>query len=117
MVDKRKQPRRHFRLHLKVTQGSTNLIVGQVVDITKDGFMLLCDHRISPGLQLYLCLNLPRIVSGKRSLSFLASVVWCREDEINPGYFKAGFKFLGLSRNDERTIQELIEFMALVTVS
>ena len=113
MFEKRKQVRRHFRSNLRVYQGSTNLVVGQVVDITKDGFMLLCERHISPDLQLHLCLNLPRVVNGKRVLSFLASTVWSKEDKINPGYFNVGFRFLGLSQSEARIIEELIEFMAL----
>ena len=49
----------HFTCQLNVVDRFTDQIIGQVVDMTSDGMMLIGEDRITTNKTLYLTMDLP----------------------------------------------------------
>lgn len=108
MTVKRKYERRNLIYYLKVMEGNKNWLIGNLVDITQAGMMLISKEPNETGINYKIRIILPDQIQGKKELKILAKSVWCKKD-INPDFYTTGFEFADISEENINIIQELIE--------
>lgn len=112
MDERRKQPRSHLIHYLRIFDKSTGELIGNLVDISAGGLMLISESPISEPLQdntiLQMRMDFPEELDGKTFLEFEAHSVWCRTD-INPDLFAIGMQIIHPRSEDLRMIERLIE--------
>ena len=106
-MEKRKIKRRHIIYYLKVFDSETDLLLGQLVNITTDGFQMVGEEPIAPGIGLDLKMQLPEKIHNKKIINFNAECMWCKRD-VNPSYFSTGFEYRDISKDDLNIINSLI---------
>ncbi|GBC60595.1 PilZ domain-containing protein [Desulfonema ishimotonii] len=106
-MDKRTARRRNIIYYLKVFDSNTNLLLGQLVDITVNGMKLISEEPAEPGIRLMLKMILPEEMHRKECILFEAESLWCKRD-INPSYYSIGFEFLDISEDDINIVKSLI---------
>jgi hypothetical protein len=107
MTDQRKIPRKIADDVLEVSDQHTNSTLGQVVNISAEGLMLMSDEPFTVGSVYELDLRLPRLVKGHSKVSFGAEVIWTTPAS-QPGSHWSGFRIIDVSEEDILTIDELI---------
>ena len=105
--DKRKILRRHLVFYLRVFDGMSSRILGQLVNVSPRGVMLISDRPIQENQEYRLRMRLPHEIAGRSELTFEASCRWCTQDS-NPDFFIAGFYMQALPEDVEKDLQSLI---------
>jgi hypothetical protein len=105
--DKRKILRRHLVFYLRVFDGMSSRILGQLVNVSPRGVMLISDRPIQENQEYRLRMRLPHEIAGRSELTFEASCRWCTQDS-NPDFFIAGFHMQMLPEDVEKDLQSLI---------
>ena len=107
MTEQRKSPRKIANEVLEVFDQITGTQLGQVVNISAEGLMLLSHSQIDPGSVFQLDLKLPRVIKHHSRISFGAEAVWSAE-AAQPDNYWTGFKVIDISEEHTLTIDELI---------
>ena len=107
MREKRKIPRKIVNAVFVVCDQHTNTTLGQVVNISAEGLMLISDAPFTAGSVFELDLKLPRLIKGHSKISFGAEVAWSTPAS-QPGCHWNGFRIIDISEEDVLTIDELI---------
>ncbi|MEA3278103.1 MAG: PilZ domain-containing protein [Pseudomonadota bacterium] len=96
MDDKRKHPRRIADEVLRIYDVNTGQRLGQVVNISSHGFMLIGDRPVESNaiLQLRMVAAEPRL--GTDKISFGAESLWCTEANETNRYW-SGFQIIDIS--------------------
>ena len=105
--ERRKSQRRHLIYYLKLFDIDADQLLGNLVDITTEGLMLVSEHPLEKGEQYHLKLVLPKKVLGKKAIDFRGRCLWCQED-VNPGLFAAGLQFTQITGEDQLVIEVLV---------
>ena len=108
MAEQRKHDRKYMINYLRVIDRNTEELVGNLVDVTTEGFMLISDDPIETGVDFELKLDLPEEIRGSRQISFDAHSRWCKSD-VNPEFCNTGFRLSNISTNDIAIIESLIQ--------
>ena len=108
MKDKRKTNRRYLLYYMRVYEAATLRQIGNLVDITPLGIMVVSDRPIPEGQNTRLRLELTSDVSDKPFMEFSAHSKWCKPD-INPTMYNTGFKILDIAPDDAQIVQLIIE--------
>ena len=106
--EKRKRKRRATQYHLKVYTMPTRKLAGRLVNIHRDGMMLVSNRPTKVGRRYEMKLPLPEPINGRRAISFKADSVWCDQD-VNPAYYDTGFKIVDITPVDAATIEHSFE--------
>lgn len=106
--ENRKIDRRQLVYYLKVYDTASGDFVGYLGDISFDGLMLFRPDSVEPDRLFNLTLRLTAEMDLHRDLQFEARSIWCDRD-ANPDYHAVGFKFSGLSQDDQDTVSHLVE--------
>jgi hypothetical protein len=107
MTTKRKEKRKNLIYYLPVYDRNSGEMLGQLVDITTSGLMLVCENPVQDGEYFEMRMDLPSEIEGKKEIEFNARSEWCKKD-VNPKFFAAGFSFENISREQIRVIDSLI---------
>jgi len=107
MVEQRRLPRKIADEVLEVSDQFTGAIVGRVVNITVEGFMLLSEEPIKTGSVFQLDMLLPRLVKGHSKISFGAESLWSSESSDDKTYW-TGFHIIDISDEDTLIIDQMI---------
>lgn len=107
MLEKRRLKRRQLIYYLKVMDGKTNELLGRLVDITSEGFMLISESAIDTDRNFFLQLILPTGMKGGKKIDIEAKSLWSKRD-VNPDLIDTGFRFIKISPKDLETVDELI---------
>jgi c-di-GMP-binding flagellar brake protein YcgR len=112
MDERRKVPRSHLIHYLRIFDKTTGELMGNLVDISAGGLMLISESPISEPLQdnttLQLRMDFPEELDGRTFVEFEARSVWCRVD-INPDLFAIGMQIVQPQPEDLRMIERLID--------
>jgi hypothetical protein len=108
MPERRGLKRRHLLYYLRVFDQSTGRQIGHLVDITKEGMMVMSERPIRPGRTLSLRMMLPEEVSKEAAVEFEATSLWTGQD-INPEFYDTGFKVTNITRRQLAMLETLIE--------
>ena len=108
MAEQRKHDRKDMINNLRVIDRNTEELVGNLVDITTEGCMLISDDPIETGVDFELKLDLPEEIRGSWQITFDAHSRWCKSD-VNPEFYDTGFRLSNISTNDIAIIESLIQ--------
>ncbi|MBL3526541.1 MAG: PilZ domain-containing protein [gamma proteobacterium endosymbiont of Lamellibrachia anaximandri] len=107
MVEHRILPRKIANEVLEVLDQITATYMGQVVNITVEGFMLLSANPIKTGSIYQLDMRLPYLVKGHSKISFGAEALWCSE-AAQPDTYWTGFRIIDISDEVTTVIDTMI---------
>jgi len=107
MENKRRLKRRHLIYYLRVFDISNGQLVGHLVDITKEGLMLISEQALELDRAYSFRMVLPAEILNKAELNFSATVKWCKKD-VNPDFYASGFSLVSISDDDMTIVESLI---------
>jgi hypothetical protein len=108
MKDKRKIDRRFLHYYMRVYDAASRQQIGNLVDITPHGMMLVSEHPLPQGQTTRLQVELTEEVADKPFMEFSAYSKWS-EPDIIPNMYNTGFEILDLTPEDSGIIQHIIE--------
>ena len=108
MKEKRKTQRRYLLYYMRVYDVTTRRQIGNLVDITPRGIMVVSEHPIPEGQTTRLRMELTNEVADKPFMEFFAHSKWC-EPDINPNMYNTGFEILDLAPEDAKIILRIIQ--------
>ncbi|HQY68895.1 MAG TPA: PilZ domain-containing protein [Pseudomonadales bacterium] len=83
---------------------------GEMLDLSSDGLMALCDAPVLPGSRVALQLDIAARMLGTRSLSFAAECRWCAPGATAGGY-ACGLRVLAQDDASSRQLPHLAATM------
>ncbi len=107
MQEKRKHARKHIGCAFKVSDINRKQVIGCMVDLSEDGFMLLTDQVHDAGTVLQLRVDFPGGVNGVSSIELGAESLWAGAAN-KPKHFWAGFHIIDLSDSAAEVIASVI---------
>jgi hypothetical protein len=108
MVDQRKTKRRYLLYYMRLYDAVTRQQIGNLVDITPRGVMIVGEHQIPKGKIAHLRMELTSEVTEKPYMEFSARCKWSKPD-ITPSMYNSGFEILDLEPEDVEIIQRIIK--------
>lgn len=106
-MDNRREARVKLLYSLKVYDRQTREVIGQVLDITSQGFHLMCRDPMQPGEVQECVLELPGDDYAKTSVTLDAECRWGKHHST-PGFFSFGFRFKRISLEHRGWIRKLM---------
>ena len=106
MKDKRKSKRRYLLYYMRIYDTTTRQQIGNLVDITEQGMMIVGEHPIPEGQISHLRMELSNEVSNKPNMEFSARSKWCKPD-VTPNMYNTGFEILDLAPEDAEIIRRI----------
>lgn len=107
-LDKRGVARNYLVFYLRVFDGLTHKVLGYILDISRQGVMLVSDVPLEIEQEYQLRMKLPTQFKDRREIMFAATCKWCRRD-TNPDFFLAGFRIDCLEPGVSRLLGSLIK--------
>lgn len=107
-ADKRRIKRWYLTMYLRVYDRDTNDLIGQIVDINKDGMRLVGDNPLPLNKVFRLWVDIPQEDKPRQRLELEAESLWTGRD-INPDFYDTGFRVLGIDTQALLQLQLLIE--------
>jgi hypothetical protein len=104
MKEKRKTKRRYLLCYLRIFDATTHQQIGDLVDITSRGIMIVSEHPFPEGQTTRLRMELTNDVAKKPFMEFSAHSKWC-EPYLTPNTYNTGFEILDLSPEDIEIVQ------------
>jgi len=108
MTDRRKIKRRYLVYYGRVFDETAQKLIGNLVDITDQGFMLLSDSPFPVNETHKFKLELTDDIARRPYLNFTAKSLWC-EPDLDPNHYNTGFEILQLSPGDAELIQTIVK--------
>lgn len=108
MQNRRKINRRYLLYFVRAYDAVNLQQIGNLVDITPQGAMIVGQEPILEGRTIRLRLELTSEVADKPFLEFQTRSKWCHPD-LDPSLYNIGFEILELSSEDSRIIQKIVE--------
>ena len=108
MEDRRKSNRRFMLYYMPVYDNVTMHQVGNLVDITPQGIMIVSEHPIAEAREISMRLELTGDVASKSYMEFHVRSKWCRQD-ISPNLYSIGFVILDMAPEDVEIVQRIVE--------
>jgi hypothetical protein len=106
-VSTRSEKRRQLFYYLKVFRGDTGELLGNLVDLTHSGLMIVSKEPVEPGLELEVRIELVTPVLGRGDLRMTVQSRWQRKD-VNPQYHLTGFHVTAMPTEAVAVIDHLI---------
>jgi hypothetical protein len=108
MDEQRKIDRRFLLYYMRIYNAANLQQIGNLVDITPAGIMVVSDHPLPEGQTTRLRVEVTEEVSDKPFMEFSALSKWC-EPDIIPHMYNTGFEILDLTPEDSDIILHIIE--------
>lgn len=108
LEEKRKSVRRRVTSVLEMQDRHTTQVLGRLMDLSLEGFMLLAKQEMLPHQQYELVLNLPEAIKFHRSIELTAECRWCQPSNT-AGYFGAGFSVVNIEILKRNSWKQLVE--------
>ena len=108
MHEKRKVPRKRAPEKITVYDQATENAIGQVVNLSTGGMLLISDHPIPVESVFQFRVALPGPIEGAVSLNFGAESLW-DSPAMDENYYWTGFQIIDISESDSRILEILIE--------
>jgi len=108
MEERRKTKRRHLLYYGRVYDENVKKLLGYLVDITENGFMLLSEEPYPVGMTRRLKLEVTDDVGKGPYINFTVKSIWC-EPDIDPSHFDTGFEIAEISPSDKELILSIVE--------
>lgn len=104
----RKVPRRHLIYYLRVFDADSNEMLGNLVDISTRGIMLVSEKPVEVDKAFNLHMVLPETLEGSRDVEFRGISRWCRND-VNPSFYDTGFELVDPSSSFMEALDKLVD--------
>jgi hypothetical protein len=108
MHEKRKLPRKQAPDKITVYDRATETAIGQVVNMTRGGVLLLSDSPIPADRVFQLRISLPEPIEGTDLLEFGAESLW-ESPAMDENNYWTGLQIIDISESDSRILEILIE--------
>ncbi len=108
MGNKRRLKRWHLIYYLRVFESESQQLLGNVVDITTEGLMLISKNRIPTDREFDLRVQIPTEDGASRSFTMKALSVWSDRD-VNRSFYDTGFEIVEPTSDTIEQIQILID--------
>lgn len=105
--DKRKQTRKALAARLALVDVNTGMEIGDLANISNEGFMVLARRALPAHSVFQLALALPRLIHGVETLYFGAESLWCNAAE-DDGHYWIGFHLIDISPQDNEVLAQFI---------
>ena len=86
----RKVVRKRLTTKLEMRDQLTSQVLGRVMDLNQEGFMLLAKQEMSPNQRYDMVLNLQEGANPSQSIRLVGECRWCQPSNT-AGYYGAGF--------------------------
>nr|MBN2278860.1 PilZ domain-containing protein [candidate division Zixibacteria bacterium] len=107
MNERRRHERKPTKTYFAVLDRKTDLLIGCLADISKQGLKLVGEKEISVGTVEQLRLVMPKEIDGSPYVTFDATCVWNRQSD-DGNYFDMGFRFSTIARSELKRIDKLM---------
>ena len=107
MQDKRSSPRRRVNEKIELRDIHTDQLLGNLVNISDSGFMLLADQSLSTNQLFQLRMLFPTPIENVEHIELGAECLW-RQDVPDTDHCWAGFHIIDISEQATHLIQHLI---------
>lgn len=108
MSEQRKQTRKEVATRLSVVDINTGILIGELANISDEGFMVLTARELPLNAVFQLSLGLPKMIRGVDSLYFGAESLWCTSAD-HADHFWVGFHLIDISPQDHEVLTALLE--------
>ncbi len=108
MVEKRAHIRVHPGTGSQVSNVMTDVVIGRVVDISENGFLLSTREVVKPGMILQLSVKLKEL--APKTIEMGAECIW--SDHQDSGLTFAGFQIIDISETDTQLLVKLVQQLA-----
>ena len=105
MQENRAAPRKRVNEKIPVTDLNSGQVIGNLVNISTGGLMLLSEVPLAPNRLFQLELALPAAIDGIATMAFGAECLWVQDDD---GPCWAGFQIIDISAQASRLIEQLM---------
>jgi len=92
---------------MRVYDYDTDKFVGNLVDISDQGLMLIRERPFEPDRDVRLKIGLPRKKEGHDRILFDARCLWCRRN-IHTDFFDTGFKLQNMTPENSAIFNRLV---------
>lgn len=106
--NKRSAPRRHLIYYLRIYDANTGALLGNLVDISTRGIMVVSEKAIDINRRFVLKMVLPDTLEGRKEVEFEAETRWCQND-TNPEFYDTGFELIDPSELFLDAVDRLVE--------
>ena len=106
MADQRKTIRRKVDEPLIVFDMQSDQPIGQIINLSISGMMLMTESPVSVSKILYCRLPLPEKTNGSKEINFDAECKWCSQNKAT-GWYDSGYRLRNLSKENTETIRHL----------
>ncbi|RFA25840.1 hypothetical protein CAI21_17940 [Alkalilimnicola ehrlichii] len=104
MEEKRNTDRKLVRQLLRVMDRNNHAVLGNLVNLSPEGFMLISPNALVEGGYSELELELPKIVNGRSRIAVDARCIWCQKSSYSDDY-GAGFQIERIPEQDMRALR------------
>jgi len=105
--ENRSAPRKRVNEKIELRDVHTDQLVGNLVNISVSGFMLLADRSLSENQLFQLRMLLPSPIEDVEYIELGAECLW-RQDAPDTDHCWAGFHIIDISEQGTRLIQRLL---------
>lgn len=105
--DKRKQTRKDLAARLALVDINSGMEIGDLANISRDGFMVLARRPLPAQSVFQLALSLPMLIRGVDTLSLGAESLWCNPTEDGEHYW-VGFHVIDIAPQDQDVLDQLL---------
>jgi len=110
-------PREHQRVYISfyLRVFEDNKFLGFLIDISKDGFMIMSEFLLEKDKNYEMKMKLPSSLEWRdkkdkdRFVDLTAKCVWSKHDEVDKEFYLSGFEFTDLEEKTNSIIHQLIE--------
>lgn len=107
MKERRKIKRKYLLYYARIFDPATRHQIGNLVDITPRGAMVLSPEPFTVGVTYRLRIELTEDVSDQPHMDLTVLARWSHAD-IDPRLFNTGFEILDLGKDEEKIIQNIV---------
>ncbi|MCB1881631.1 MAG: PilZ domain-containing protein [Gammaproteobacteria bacterium] len=108
MQENRVSPRKRVNEKIQVRDLNTDALIGNLVNISAGGLMLLSEIPLTPNRLFQFSLSLPAPIDGATVIEFGAECLWVQDDTETSGPCWAGFQIIDISDLGTKLIEQLI---------
>lgn len=104
----RKFDRRHSVYYLRIYDTNSGELMGNLVDISEGGLMMVSDKPLKIGSTYHLTMHLPEQIKDQSTIEFSAKAKWCK-NEANPKFFDTGLELISKDGDFQMMLENLID--------
>ena len=105
---RRAQERKELNSPITVQDIINNRPIGELVNISANGLMLICEEQIETNSIFQFSMSLPTEINGQNRLDIGVDCLWCRKVD-NFNRYWAGFQIIDAAADTQAIIELLIE--------